>query len=146
LRISSRNTTKTTGNPDQIYPFRKRERLASRKSIIFLFESGEKIDSYPLRVFYTVVKPGGFPAAMAVSVPKKVFKKAVDRNLLKRRIREAYRRNKPAFYSRLKEMNLKVHIIIQYRGRNIENYQTIETNIMKIFDKLYRMLDAAPSG
>jgi ribonuclease P protein component len=111
-----------------------------------LFESGEKTDSYPLGVLYTVVKSGNFPAAMAVSVPKKAFKRAVDRNLLKRRIREAYRRNKPAFYSRLMEMNLKIHIMIQYRSRDIESFQTIETNLLKVFDQMYRSLGAGPRG
>ena len=77
---------------------------------------------------------------MAVSVPKRVFRKAVDRNLLKRRIREAYRINKPEFYSRLREMNIYLHIAIQYRSQKIEEFHTIELSLLQAYDQIYRKL------
>ena len=66
---------------------------------------------------------------MAVSVPKRLFKRAVDRNLLKRRIREAYRKQKPELYSSLMDNGISVQIVVQYRGREIANFKTIEQRL-----------------
>ena len=66
---------------------------------------------------------------MAVSVPKRLFKRAVDRNLLKRRIREAYRNQKPEFYSTLMEIGINVQLVIHYRGQEIEDFQAIEQRL-----------------
>jgi len=68
---------------------------------------------------------------MAVSVPKRIFKRAVDRNLLKRRIREAYRLNKGNLYSLLPEKNQKLNLVIQYRDRQIASFQLIEEALVK---------------
>ena len=67
------------------------KRLKSRKKIERLFESGNRLQKFPLKAVY-VVEPTESPGfQIAVSVPKKLFKRAVDRNLLKRRMREAFR-------------------------------------------------------
>ena len=75
--------------------FKKNERLKSRKSILRLMSRGRRIEASPLLAKYTF-NPQEADAANKIMVvaPKKLFKKAVDRNLLKRRIREAYRLNK----------------------------------------------------
>ncbi len=73
---------------------------------------------------------GGHPdLKMAVSVPKRLFKRAVDRNLLKRRIREAYRLQKPGLREDLNKSGIGVEMVIQYKGREIESYQHIEKKI-----------------
>jgi len=73
---------------------------------------------------------------MAVSVPKRLFKKAVDRNLLKRRIREAYRLNKTDLYKLVQDRNLKLMLIIQYQHREIADFHSIEEAVKKGMTKL----------
>ncbi len=83
--------------------FRKAERLSSKKVIDRLFRKGSSetnsVFSYPFRVLYLrdEARLGELPAVL-ISVSKRSFKRAVDRNLLKRRIREAYRLNKSLLF------------------------------------------------
>jgi ribonuclease P protein component len=73
---------------------------------------------------------------MAVSVPKRLFRKAVDRNLLKRRIREAYRLNKPDLNKSLQQNNQHVKLLIQYQHTEILNFKTIEKAVITGLSKL----------
>jgi len=77
---------------------------------------------------------------MAVSVPKRLFKRAVDRNLLKRRIKEAYRLNKRVLYEFLHQENRKLHMVIQYQQKEITDFQTIEKGLLKGLTKLLESL------
>ena len=78
--------------------FRKKERIVSNLLIETLFEKGnsQSLNAYPLRAVYvnTGHREGCAPVQLLISVPKKKFKHAVDRNRVKRQIREAYRKNK----------------------------------------------------
>ena len=78
--------------------FRKEERIVSNLLIETLFEKGnsQSLSAYPLRAVYlrTEHRKGCAPVQLLISVPKKKFKHAVDRNRVKRQIREAYRKNK----------------------------------------------------
>ena len=77
------------------YSFPKEERLHSKKLITELFSKGSSFNLYPLRfVFIRQAAPTATPPQVLVSVSKKHFKKAVDRNRLKRQLREAYRTHK----------------------------------------------------
>jgi len=78
--------------------------------------------------------------AMAVSVPKRLFKKAVDRNLLKRRIREAYRLNKEILYAGLHSGQQNLTLIIQYQHEEIQNFRTIEEATIKGLSRLAEQL------
>jgi len=78
---------------------------------------------------------------MAVSVPKRLFKRAVDRNLLKRRIREAYRLNKSDLYNLLEQKELKLNLVIQYQHKEITGFHAIEEGLLKGLTKLLEKLD-----
>ncbi|MGI9569386.1 MAG: ribonuclease P protein component, partial [Desulfobulbia bacterium] len=78
--------------------FGKEEKLKSKKVIERLFEEGKRIKSFPLQlVFLKIDHQGESPFKVGFSVPKRQIKLAVDRNRIKRVIKEAYRNNKAAF-------------------------------------------------
>jgi len=78
--------------------FKKQERIVSNKLIETLFEKGDSqsLAAFPIRSVYAMqpYSGKGAPVQILISVPKKRFKHAVDRNRIKRQIREAYRKNK----------------------------------------------------
>ena len=77
------------------FTFKKEERLSKEKTIQELFDKGSSFYLYPFKVFFMQNPDAAFPLhQILISVSKKNFKKAVDRNLIKRRIREGYRLNK----------------------------------------------------
>jgi ribonuclease P protein component len=82
-------------NKERRFTLKKEERIRNVKQIEYLFSHGQSFVSYPLRVVF-VEQEGVTPSQVSifVSVPKKKLKSAVDRNRIKRLIREAYRLNK----------------------------------------------------
>ncbi|HHF51071.1 MAG TPA: ribonuclease P protein component [Candidatus Aminicenantes bacterium] len=115
----------------------KSERLSSRKAITSLFHTGKSIYAPPLRIIYTLEEKGLHPVVMAVSVPKRLFRRAVDRNLLKRRIREAYRLNKPAFYALMaRDGNRSLLLVVQYQHREIKAFHIIQEGLLGSLSKL----------
>ena len=96
--------------------FPLKEHLKSKKVIENLYANGASVTAYPLRaVFIEVPAESQEPAAIIlISVAKRRFRKAVDRNLVKRRIREAYRLNKKEFIATLAADNKKLAIAILY--------------------------------
>jgi ribonuclease P protein component len=120
--------------------FSKAERLNSKKIIDKLFEKGsEKTNSvflYPFRVVYLSDEPEKVePISIIISVSKRSFKKAVDRNLVKRRIREAYRLNKH-FFTLNQSGKLPSSIAWVYVGKEILPFATIEAKLKVILDKI----------
>lgn len=117
--------------------FKKEERLCSKKIIDKLFTEGESFLSFPVKiVFLETPVSSKFPVQAGFSVSKKSFKKAVQRNLIKRRMREAYRLNKYEMYQNIGDKQLTVFFI--FIGKTISKYQTIETGIKKGLKKLVK--------
>jgi ribonuclease P protein component len=77
-----------------------------------------------------------FPSQVAFSVSKKSFKRAVKRNLIKRRIKEAYSKNKHSLYEILANANKKIIFIIIYKGDLIPGYTSVEKSVNQIIEKL----------
>jgi ribonuclease P protein component len=116
--------------------FTKQERLLSRKAIQQIFDEGNTFVSYPFRFIYiikTEVDDGHMK--LAFSIPKKNFRRAVDRNLLKRRLKEIYRLNKSQLYSQLKDKNIYINLMIIYTGRSIFLYNDLEVALKKAFEQ-----------
>lgn len=115
----------------------KDKRLKSHKRIERLFLSGNRIKSFPLSAVYFLDKEQSPQTQIAVSVPKRNFKKSVDRNLLKRRIREAFRINQQRL-----NPSCGLDIIFIYFSREILDYSRIEKAVLELITSLNRISDS----
>jgi ribonuclease P protein component len=117
--------------------FRRQERLKSSKTIKQLFTGGHSFLLYPFKVnWLPATHVGRFPARVMISVSKKNYPKASERNHLKRLIREAYRKNKYMLYDYLKEYGLYFDFSLVYIGKSREDQATIERKIILLFQRL----------
>ena len=122
----------TTGNR-----FYKEERLCSKKQIEYLFEKGRSFNIYPLRMMVTETGADmKFPVQAMFVVPKKNFKRAADRNKLRRRMREIYRLNKTSAYSMLQNDGRKVILALLYTAKKKEEFGMIESSLLKLLSKI----------
>jgi len=123
------------------YTFNKKEKLKSRKAIEILFRTGNSISSPPLRLIYRKVNDQSAPIMMTVAVPKKFIKKAVHRNLLKRRIREVYRQLKPTICKQVEEKSCHYEIIFLYQASEVFEYRTIKNAVNILLIRLSKIID-----
>jgi ribonuclease P protein component len=116
---------------DFSYP--KHEKLKSKTVIDLLFSKGKSVAVHPLRLVYVESEEANEPKIkIGVSVSKKYFKKAVDRNYYKRILREVYRLNKNIFTENL---NKSYAMMLFYQTREQHNYQDINEKTVALFEK-----------
>ena len=114
-----------------IFTFQKAERLSKEKNIQELFSKGSSFYLYPFKILLLPNPDQNYPYnQVLISVSSRNFKKAVDRNLIKRRIREAYRLNKAALKGTQKLM-----IAYIYTAKEILTFQEIQEKLIKAFKR-----------
>lgn len=113
------------------FKFWKAERLKSEKEIKILFDKGTSNFVNPIRVIFLFTSSDTTVCKVLVSVSKRNFKRAVDRNLLKRRLREAYRLNSFKLKEKLAESKLNAEVAFLYSSGRILTFKEIETVVIK---------------
>ena len=120
------------------YTFNKEEKLCSQKLIGEMFLSGKSFLCYPLKVVWLDSPDDSYPypVQVAFSVPKRIFNKAHDRNLIKRRMRETYRLRKNILYELLEIKNRKIGLMIVYIAKEKLEFHQIESAMAKLISRL----------
>lgn len=118
--------------PNCTYP--KHEKLKSKTTIDRMFTEGKTVAKYPLRLVYVPIThiEGDGTIQMGVSVSKKHFKKAVDRNYFKRVLRETYRLNKHLLTDKITEPTA---FMFFYQTKDRLTYEEINTKTIQLFEK-----------
>ena len=118
--------------------FKKSERLCSRILMDHLFQGDNRTaSSYPIRaVFLPVEEAVQKGVSILISVPKKRFHDAVDRNRVKRQIREAYRKNKHALVEQVAQSGKGLLVAFIYVSAEIEKTEYVEKRVVRLLDKI----------
>lgn len=115
------------------FTYPKKERLKSKTTIGLLFSEGKSVSKYPLRLVYRQAEvDAAEKIKMGVSVSKKYFKRAVDRNYFKRVLRETYRLNKHLLLDNIQE---PYSVMFFYQTKDKLSYEEINTKTIQLFEK-----------
>jgi ribonuclease P protein component len=124
------------------FTYPKNEKLKSKTTIDLLFSKGKSVSKYPLRLVYVesdfgIAEDSEQKLKMGVSVSKKNFKHAVDRNYFKRVLRETYRLNKHLLIDNLDK---KYAFMFFYQTKDRLSYEEINTKTVQLFEKFVLQL------
>jgi len=125
------------------FTYPKSEKLKSKNTIDLLFSEGKSVAKYPLRLVYVEGDFGeNIPLKIGVSVSKKHFKLAVDRNYFKRVLRETYRLNKHLIIENIEK---PYAIMFLYQSKDRLTYEEINLKTIQLFTKFLETINPETS-
>jgi ribonuclease P protein component len=125
------------------FSFPKKYKLKSNKAIAAIFKQKVSVGAYPLRVFYLKTESIENEPCLKVafSVSKKYFKRAVDRNRVKRLMREAFRMDKNRLEMNLMEKNIAISAMLVYVSPEICNFKEMQKAVKKSIDRFLNQIE-----
>ena len=127
------------------YTLGKNERLKSRKQIELLFSEGKKFVVAPFRIFY-LFRDSLLSLQFGVGVSSKNFKKAVDRNRIKRLTKEAYRLQKNDLKEKLRSTGKQLDLFFIYTSKELPDYKLVKDKVALALKKLEIIIDENPDA
>ena len=118
--------------------FGKKEKLKSHKLFTQLFEEGKSISNYPLKLMYIPAQHKEVALKTGVTVPKRNFKSAVQRNRIKRLLREAYRLNKAMVFN---NTDVNFAFLFLYLGREMPSFEQLDQRMKLVLNKFKVKID-----
>jgi ribonuclease P protein component len=127
------------------FTYKKNQRLKSRKLIDELFSKGKSISAFPLKVIYSFAPlPRDVALQAGVTVSSRNFKKAVDRNRVKRVLRESFRLHKTPLEQMLHEKQLQLAVFFIYTSKELPVWQEVEGKMSYAINKLVEITEKKP--
>lgn len=123
------------------FTYPKSEKLKSKKTIDLLFSEGKSVSKFPLRLVYVALEENETTTTVGVSVSKKYFKRAVDRNYYKRVLRETYRLNKHLLLNTIDQPH---GFMLFYQTKERLSYDEIYQKTIQLFEKFSLQLKSKP--
>jgi ribonuclease P protein component len=143
LDLFSISITTTIGT---IFTLKAHERLKSTKSIQRLFKEGKSFSHFPFRVIYIENPNQPSPLQAGFTVSTRYFKKAVDRNRIKRLMREAYRLQKNKLQDELKKNNKCLAVFFIYTGNELPGYDEVYEKTGSALARIQKMNEISPAS
>lgn len=128
------------------FTFQKKDKLKSRKQTQFLFAKGQSMNAFPIKLIYTLESNEPGSVQTGVGAPSRTFRKAVDRNRVKRLLREGYRLERPEFItSSVDALNkLRVNLFFLYTDATVISQKEIQEKIKQLLSRLSEKINSTP--
>lgn len=128
------------------HSYGRKEKLKRRKQIEAVFAGGRSLSVHPLRLVYLAqAQDSGAEVEMGVSASRRNFKKAVDRNRVKRLLREAWRLNKQPLLDHARAKGLRISAFLIYTDKTLPQFAGLQPKMRLLLNKLIEATSEAPA-